>query len=171
MGNSVSCPLSLKSCIIDWVEYRDLLWTFDLIMYHIRSMHCMCIDPWGQSANMIVEIWWCRVTPKMGHVSSEDVVTESHPRWDMYHLTMSWLSYITVFVVTPYEGKTHSGGMTLWDRDEHLYDTIIKGYHHRFYDFICVCEIIMRSCILCTYTYLFICILRVSVWSDYCILS
>ena len=53
----------------------------------------MCIDPWGRSTDMIVEIWWCRVTPKMGHVLPEDVVTESHPRWDMYRLRMLWLSH------------------------------------------------------------------------------
>ena len=56
LGKSISCPLSLKSYIIDWVEYRDLLWTFDLIIYHIRSSHCVCIDPWGRSADMIIEI-------------------------------------------------------------------------------------------------------------------
>ena len=139
-------------------------------MYHLRSSLCICIDPWGRSADVIIEIWWGRVTPTMGHVSPEDVVTKSHPRWDMYRLRMSWLSHTTLFIVAPYEDKTRSGGMTLWDGDEHPYDTIIKGYHHRFHDFVHVYEIIMRSCILCTYTYLFICILRVSVWSDYCIL-
>ena len=98
LGKSVSCPLSLWLCITDWVEYWDLLWTFDLIMYHIRSMHRMCIDPWGQSADMIVEIYWCRVTSKMGHVSLEDVVTESHSRWDMHRLRISWLSHTTLLV-------------------------------------------------------------------------
>ena len=45
LGKSILCPLSPKSCIIDWVEHRDLLWTFDLVMYHIGSIHCVCIDP------------------------------------------------------------------------------------------------------------------------------
>ena len=56
LGKSVSCPLSLWICITIWVEYRDPLWTLDLILYHIKSMHYMCIDPWGRSADMIVEI-------------------------------------------------------------------------------------------------------------------
>ena len=56
LGKSISCPLSLKSYIIDWVEYQDLLWIFDLIMYHIRSIHCICINPWGRPTGMVLEI-------------------------------------------------------------------------------------------------------------------
>ena len=56
LGKSISCPLSPRSCIIDWVEHRDLLWTFDLVMYHIRSIHCVCINFWGWPADMVLEI-------------------------------------------------------------------------------------------------------------------
>ena len=87
--------------------------------------------------------WGCCgwVTPKMGHVP----------------LRMLWLHMRVRFTLGawPYETEM-STHMTL------LSDITITDFMISFLS--------VRSFILCTHTYPFLCILRVLVWSDYCIL-
>ena len=85
------------------------------------------------------------------------------PLWSYEECNAELGTHMTLLLEGPYEDKSSGPMRNVTQSWAPIW------YHHRFYEFILIYEIIMRSFILCTHTYFFNCILRVLVWSDYCI--